>query len=258
MLKSAQSLILTLFSALVLATPNASMAYDFSPKSTAQAAKNAQRWSLAQWMEQKSNFKWMDLWLNANTKSPSYYEIYIGADHTSMERSFLAPPAATSLTEDIASRSGHIGIFISFFGLYGKYESSENNERISWDALAQLRLLGTSDQGSNLTLFYGLKDLNISLDKSQHQQAGGALSLYLIGSWAIQGRYSHFLEATTSSGLNLSGYRAEASTWVEWGPLRFYGTYFKEPLEYSVGTTTTETIFEGYSVGIRTYLDFKK
>lgn len=251
-------LILRLSIVLYLTLTSMAYGYDFSPQSSSQVAKDAQRWSLAQWMEQKSNFKWMDMWLIANTKSPSYYEVYIGADHSMMERSIFVTSNTANTLEGISSKSGHIGMFISLFGLYGRYESSADSERTSWDALAMLRILGTTDQGSNLTLFYGLKDYNLSLDKSQHQQAGGYLTLYLLKAWALQGRYSHFFEATTSSGSQLSGHRMEASTWIEWGPVRLYGSYFKEPLEHSLGNTASETVFEGYSIGIRTYLDFKK
>lgn len=236
----------------------AAQAYDFSPRSSAQVAKEAQRWSLSQWMEQKGKIQWMDLWLNTNTKSPSYYEIYIGADYSLMERSVSTDAGPATLTEDITSRSGHLGLFVSIFGLYTRYEKSSDSERTSWENLAQLRLLGSSDQGSNLTLFYGFKDLNLSLEKSNHQQAGGYLNLYLLKAWAIQGRYAQILESNTSSGAQLSGHRIEATTWLEWGPLRFFGTWYKEPLEQTLGNTTTETSFEGYSIGIRTYLDFKK
>lgn len=210
-------------------------------------------------MDQKGKLQWMDLWLGSNTNPPSYYELYLGVDYTQMEQSLVATPgAAPTTTEDIVSKSGHIGMFISVFGLYGRYERSQDSERKSWDALAQLRLLGTSDQASNLVLFYGLKDLELSLDRTQHQQAGGYLTLYLLKSWAIQGKYHYFFKDTSNSGAEVSGNRTELTTWLEWGPVRLYGSYFKEPIEHSVGGIVSETTFEGFSVGFRTYLDFKK
>jgi hypothetical protein len=245
-------LVLILFSALY--TPN-SIAIEFSPKTPIQASKQAQRWSLSQWMEQKGKLQWMDVWLGSNTNPPSFYELYLGVDYTQMDRAFVSPIGNLPVvTEDIVSKSGHIGLFVSIFGLHGRYERSQDSERKSWDALAQLRILGTSDQASNLVLFYGLKDLTLS----QHQQAGGYLTLYLLQHWAIQGRYSHFFEDTSDSGAAVSGKRTELSTWLEWGPVRVFGSYFKEPIEHSLGGTTSETSFEGFSVGFRTYLDFKK
>jgi hypothetical protein len=233
-------------------------AYDFSPQSSAQVTKQAQRWSLSQWMEQKGKLQWMDLWLNSNVKSPSFYEIYLGADYSVLDQTLTLLPSTTTTTDDIASRSGHLGLFVSIFGVYGRYEKSADNERVAWDAVAQLRLLGANDQGSNLTLFYGLRGQEIQSDESQHQQAGGYLTLYLLQPWAIQGRYSQFLEATSKAGVVVKGHRLEASTWLEWGPIRFYGTWFKEPLELSAAGVPSELTTEGYSLGIRTYLDFKK
>lgn len=210
-------------------------------------------------MEQKGKMQWADVWLASNRNPPSHYEIYLGADYSRLERDVFTEPSGPSVTtEDISSKSVHTGMFVSIFGIYGRYERSNDAERRSWDALAQLRLLGSSDQSSNIVLFYGLKDLTLSLDKSQHQQAGGYLTLYLIGSWALQGRYAQFMSDTTDSGFDLKGHRVEASTWVEYGPFRFYGSYFKEPLEHSIGGNTSTTTFEGFSLGFRTYLDFKK
>lgn len=210
-------------------------------------------------MEQKGKIQLMDGWLNSNRNPPSYYEVFMGADYSKLERTIFTGPAGPSVTtDDISSKSVHTGMFVSIFGIYGRYEKSNDSERRSWDVLAQLRLLGTSDQASNIVLFYGLKDLTLSLDKTQHQQAGGYLTMYVLRSWAVQGRYAHFFKDTTDWGADLTGRRIEASTWVEYGPIRFYGTYFKEPLEHSFGGNVTTTTFEGFSIGIRTYLDFKK
>lgn len=258
MYRQVQFQLLILFIAFFSLFTQKTWAYEFSPKTPAQVSKHAQRWSLSQWMEQKGKLQWMDLWLNSNTNSPSFYEIYMGVDYSTMERTVFASPGPAVLTDDITSKSGHVGIFVSLFGLYGRYERSSDYERKSWDALAQLRLFGTSDQASNLTLFYGLKDLELSLEKTQHQQAGGYITLYLLQPWAIQGRYAQFFEDTTVNGAELSGHRLELTSWLEWGPMRFFGTYYKEPLKFNTAGTISETTFEGYSIGFRTYLDFKK
>ncbi len=245
---------------LLFGLSSSAQAVDMSPSSPIQTAKKAQRWSLAQWMEQKGKFQLQDSWLASNRNPPTDYELFVGADYSKLEQDILIEPSGPStVKEDISSKSVHAGGFYSIFGVYGRYEKSNDSERRAWDALAQLRLLGSSDQSSGIVLFYGLKDLTLSLDKSQHQQAGGYLTLYLLGSWAIQGRYASYFEDRADSGRDLKGHRIEASTWVEYGPIRVYGTYFKEPLEHSLsGAATSTTTFEGFSFGFRTYLDFKK
>lgn len=236
-----------------------SHAYDFSPRSNAQTAKQAQRWSLAQWMEQKGKLQWMDLWLNANSNSPSFYEIFIGADYTTFDQSLASPSGSAAVTTDgLSAKAGHMGMFISIFGVYGRYEKSAHDERVAWDALGQLRLLGASDQGSNLTVFYGLRGLKRYGDFSQNQQAGGSLTLYLLQPWAVQGRYAQFFEKAADSGTLVSGHRIEVTSWLEWGPIRLYGTWFKEPLKLSISGNSSDLTYQGYNFGIRTYLDFKK
>jgi hypothetical protein len=237
--------------------------YDFSPRSEAQVSKQASRWSLAQWMEQKGKIQWMDIWLHSNKASPSFYEMYLGGDHSAYDRATVTTLPGALADDEFSSTSGHFGFFIAWFGLYGKYEDSDDEDRVTWDALAQLRLLGTSDQGSNFTVFYGLKNNEMvgasGADQVQNQQFGGALTLYLLNAWAAQARYEHLISATSDLGLEVDGYRFEASTWLEWGALRLYGTWFHEPREETnaAGILTT-TRREGFNVGLRVYLDFKK
>lgn len=211
-------------------------------------------------MEQKGKIQWMDVWLHSNRKAPNYYEMYLGGGHNKYERTTVSAfPVTMADNDDLSSASGHFGFFISWFGLYGKYEDSHDETRITWDALAQIRLLGTSDQGSNLTLFYGVRNNEFAGDEVMHQQVGGALTFYLLNAWAIQGRYQHLLTETSDQGLEIDGYRFEATTWLEWGALRAYGTWYHEPRESTdVTGNLSLTRREGFEVGLRFYLDFKK
>lgn len=235
-------------------------AYDFSPKSQAQSSKEAQRWSLSQWMEQKGKIKWMDVWLHSNSSSPSFYEIYLGGEHGTYDRTNVSTLGPLLTDDEFKSTAGHFGFYVGWFGLYGRYEQSGTSEedRTVWDALAQVRLLGTSDQGSSLTAFYGLRQEEFLNDTVMNQQAGGAMTIYLLNPWAIQARYQHWLKEDSDNGNSIKGYRFEATTWLEWGAVRAFGTWFHEPTELtnSLGTLTTRR--EGVNVGLRIYLDFKK
>lgn len=236
-------------------------AYDFTPNSKAQAAKQAQRWSLAEWMEQKGRIRWMDVWLNYNS-TPTYSEIYIGADHSIYDRSSVGTGPLTLNDAEFKATRGYLGGFVSIFGLHGSYEKSSDENRELWEAFAMLRLLGSTDQGSNLTLFYGLRgeelELTNQVEGVQNQQAGGYLTLYLFSAWAIQGKYQHYFEEQSDLLNNVEGHRIEASTWIEYGALRFYGTWFKEPLTFSNATGSVEVERQGFNAGFRLYLDIKK
>jgi hypothetical protein len=247
---------LILFSILTLST--SAFAYDFSPKSVPQQSKVATRWSLAQWMEQKGKIQWMDLWLNSNVKSPSFYEMYVGGDYAQYQSSTSLNSATPTVTEDLNSWRAHAGGFISLIGIYGQYEKSADEHREQIDALGMLRVLGHTDQGSNLTGFYGLHQQNFGIDKVSNQQAGGYLTLYILSFWALQGKYQHYFKHDSDFGIQVEGHRAEASTWVEWGALRLYGTYYKEPLKLTSPGGITQVEREGFNMGLRIYLDFKK
>ena len=248
---------------LILFIAPMSWASRFSPSAPAQQSKEATRWSLAQWMEQKGKLQWMDIWLNSNTKSPSFYEIYLGGDYAQYESNTSLNGGTPTVTEDLTSWRAHAGMFVSLLGVHGQYEKSEKDHREQVDAVGQLRILGHTDQGSNLTGFYGIhrqnfQDASLQNDQVQNTQAGGYLTLYLVNFWAIQGKYQHFFENKSNLDTEVKGHRIEASTWVEWGAIRVYGTYFKEPMTYSTTTSETQIHREGFNLGLRVYLDFKK
>lgn len=253
-----------LFLSLVLLfISQAGLGYDFSPNSRSQIKKDAQRWSLSQWMEQKSNFKLMDVWLNYNS-TPSYSELYLGGHFSEYERLSQNVPGGFSLpdNEDLAMTTGYLGGFVSIFGLHGEYARSSDEDRTISQAYAMLRIMGATDQGTNLTAFYGLRDEEMEspgyMDSVQNQQVGGYLTLYIFRSFAIQGKYHHYFDETSDNGSTIGGHRMEASAWVEYGALRLYGTWYKEPLTIDSGSGIFEIERSGFNAGFRIYLDIKK
>jgi hypothetical protein len=241
-------------------------ALDWSPQSPTQEAKASRRWSLSQWMEQKGKVQWMDLWLktpyDSSSRSgrggPWIYDVYIGGDYNLHDRETVASLSPAPNEGDYRAIGYHAGFFMSVFGLHAKYENSETEDRTVMDGLLQLRLLGISDQASNLTLFYGLHQQEFLDDTVTMPQAGGSLTFYLVNAWAVQGRYQHFFSKTSDAGNDIEGYRFEGTTWVEWGGVRFFGSWFHEPMEYTTPAGNMRITRDGVSAGIRVYLDFKK
>ncbi len=241
------------------------MAFDLGPQSPAQEAKATRRWSLAQWMEQKGKIQWMDLWLKTpydSSKSgsggPLIYDVYIGGDYNQHHHETTSVGSPLPSAGDARAIGYHAGAFISVFGLHGRYEHSDTENRTTGDGLLQLRLLGVSDQASNITLFYGLHRQEYLNDKVTMPQAGGSVTFYLVNFWAVQARYQHFFEKASEAGNNITGYRFEATSWIEWGGVRFFGSWFHEPMEYVTPTGDMRVSRDGVSGGIRVYLDFKK
>lgn len=257
----------SLFFMLIFTANFAAHGVDLSPASPTQEAKVARRWSLAQWMEQKGKVQWMDLWLKTPYDSggsrggsggPWIYDVYLGGDYNQNHREARGTFSPLPGEADPRSVGYHAGFFMSVFGIHGEYEHSEPENRTVWDGLLQLRLLGISDQASNLTLFYGVHQQEFLDDKVNLPQAGGSLTFYLVNAWAVQGRYQLFFKTESDLGNEIEGYRFEGTTWVEWGGVRFFGTWFHEPLEYVSPTGNMRVTRDGVGAGIRVYLDFKK
>jgi hypothetical protein len=252
---------------LIFFAAQSARAVDWSPSSPTQEAKTTRRWSLAQWMEQKGKVQWMDLWLKTPYDSgsrggrggPWIYDVYIGGDYNQHERTTTSTSLLGIPSDgDYRSVGYHAGFFMSVFGIHAKYENSKTEDRTVMDGLLQLRLLGVSDQASNITLFYGVHQQEFLDDKVSLQQAGGSVTFYLVNAWAVQARYQYFLEGESDAGNDIKGYRFEGTTWVEWGGVRFFGTWFHEPMEYVTPAGDMRISRDGVSAGIRVYLDFKK
>jgi len=230
----------------------------YGPKAPVQVAKQAQRWSLKQWMEQKGNMQWQDMWLRGNSSTPSLFEGYIGGEYTAYDRGSVTTLGPLVTDGEFKASGAHAGLYLGWFGLSARYENSSDEDRHTLNGLANLRLLGASDQGSNFVLFYGARAESFLGDKVLNQQAGASMQLYLFDPWAVQGRYHHYLEADSDRGNQIDGYRVEVTTWLEYGAIRFFGSWFYEPITManSLGSMTTRR--EGFNAGLRIYLDFKK
>lgn len=218
--------LLALILSLIILSPIA-QAYDFHAATREkQQAKEAKRWSLSQWLDQKKNMKLMDMWLMYNAPSP--YEFFFGVDTASVKNTVTVNNIDTSQT--YRNYRGYIGAFVTIVGLYGEYETSDE-ELEQWKALFLLRLLGSSDQSTNITLHYGLMGREFNTDKTQYQVGGAKLNLYLLRAFALHGLYEYIIKATSEAGVESEGHRVEGGAHIEYGALRIYGSWFSENLD---------------------------
>jgi hypothetical protein len=234
---------------MVLLHSSPSWAYDFNRAiREKQAAKEAKRWSLSEWLEQKSRNKLMDAWLGYNLPSP--YEFFLSVDTSNLDQEVTSN--TTTSSDSFRSYRGAFGAFVTMVGLYGEYESSDE-ELEQWKALFMVRLLGTSDQSTNLTLHYGLMNQNFNDDPTQFQIGGGRFNLYLIKAFALTGQYDHIFQGESETGLRQDGFRYEAGAFIEYGAFRIYGSWYEERLQQSLGTLESERVRKGILFGTRLY-----
>jgi hypothetical protein len=201
--------------------------YDFYNRAQIkQDQKDAKRWSLGEWLEQKQKYKLMDSWLMFNAPSP--YEFFIGVDTSSLQKTTTI--ANVDSIDNYRNYRASIAAFVTLIGLYGEYETS--NEKLSqWKALFMFRLIGSSDQSTHLTLHYGLMNQNYNEDPNQHQVGGARFNFYLIRAFALTGQYDYILKSTSELGVEASGARIEAGAHIEYGALRIYGAWYQEKMD---------------------------
>lgn len=226
------------------------LSYDFNARiRKQQEAKDAKRWSLSEWLAQKSKIKLMDTWLGYNQPSP--YEFFFSLDTSSVEREETVG-SNTPTIESFRNYRGSFAAFVTAVGLYGEYETSDE-ELEQWKALFLVRLLGSSDQSTNLTLHYGLMNQDYNDDPIQFQVGGGRMNFYIIKAFALTGAYDHIFKAESEQGVEQEGLRWEAGAFIEYGALRIYGSFYQEKLDINDGTTQSERVRQGILYGTRFY-----
>lgn len=225
-------------------------AYSSSPRSA--EAKAASRWTLDEWLRQKERNRWMDQWLALH--SSESYELFTSADWLS--RSTESRDLTTqTLTKTVASSvRARVGAYASIVGLEGEYESAL--ERRSSAALGEfhLRLIGTSNQSTHLTLHYGLQFRTEDSESVRLQVPGATLGIYLLKHFGIEGSYRLALPEDSDQGARWKGTRIEGQAFIDYGAIRVFGRYSREQIEVSrpMGVEI-ERITEGLGAGLQVF-----
>lgn len=211
------------------------------------------RWSLSDWMEQKKNMKWQDQWLAINT-SDNPFEFYIEGESSEMTH-YLTE------SKDIKTKyhrtRGRAGAYASIVGLEGGYEAEEKGWK-AWDASFNLRLFGTAQQNTHITLQAGLKSYAytsaVTTETEQYQNtfAGVETAIYLNRYFGIEGNYRKILPENSNKGTSLEGETSRAYLFIDFSFVRVYGGWNKEYLIFNntLPTRTSENR-DGYMGGIR-------
>jgi hypothetical protein len=208
------------------------------------------RWTLFDWLAQKEHMALLDSWLAVNRQA-NIFEIFGGGGPE-----FFHYKSTSNGTTTETSEKGSLyraGLYAWNFGLEGEYENTGNHLE-GMAGIAAIRLLGTSNQGTNLTVKYGMRRLVDSGDATEYQWrnhlAEGTLTLYLFSFFGLHGGYRHYFKATSNTGaVDMEGGRAMGGGFIELGWLRLYGELFKETMERDDGTTLTEKERAGVAAG---------
>ncbi len=202
--------------------------YTFVVKKQDEKAQAKKGWNLSDWISQRDSMRTRDLWLAMHT--PTVYEFYISGDYR-----FLNAP------KDERDQRVQLGAFAKIFGLTFEAE----NEPKRYNALFNVRVFGLYQQGTNLTLFAGMRSQSEG-ETFRSAVYGASITLYLHQKGGIETSYRKYLAGTNDpDGVGASGTQVEANIFLDFRFLRIYGGY--------LGTPVDPTREAGYQLGARIF-----
>jgi hypothetical protein len=137
-------------------------------------------------------------------------------------------------------------------GLTAEYENNTQEGFNDLSGLFNLRLAGSSIQGSYLTLHYGMRthtQNNPQLTLRQ-QFAQTSLQMYVIKQFGFDALYRHYMPVTDDTLGEIKGNLTEAGAFIDFKNFRIFGTWYKEVQN----STLSGTIIDNTRTGIRSGL----
>jgi hypothetical protein len=189
--------------------------------------REAKRWTLQEWLEQRDRNRMMDLWLSLN--SPSPYEFMLGISHHgySLEQPNAEPVQHTSY-------SGAMSAYAQIVGVTAEYENNAEEKYNDLNGLLNLRLFGESIQSSYLAVHYGLRTRTYADSGARVAQHFSQVSLqmYAIKAFGFAGLYRLYYPAEQNipgaTPAETSGNLTEAGAFIDFKNFRLFGDWYKE------------------------------
>lgn len=222
--------------------------------STGAAAREAKRFTLQEWLENKDRRALMDMWLTINTPSP--YEFVLGA---SMFRYTLdsSLPATDTASIKVSGYHGEFSAYARFAGVSAEYANNPDEGFHETTGIFNLRVLGNTVQGTHITLHYGLRT-RIASDRSyrlNQQFAAATLQLYLMKYFGIQGHYRKYLPYSEEHFGDTEGHELNAGAFIEFGALRLFGDWYQEKQKSKLNDLESKYDRNGTRFGFKFYFD---
>ena len=191
-----------------------------------QQEKQKQRWTLLDWLGTKKKMALMDQWLALNSSSSSLFEFSLAASKGDLDFS------DSSGVREKAMERFSSSLYMRFFGLSFLKERL-GSELESTNFQANLILLGSSNQSTNIQLYYGIRKLEyLGAELSPHYW-GARANLYLLPFVGGFYDYRMYRSSSESSFSTSGGDRHEFGGFLEVLLFRFKASVFREGLNFS-------------------------
>jgi hypothetical protein len=211
-----------------LVSARADEVYTFVVKKQEEKAQTRKGWNLGDWLVQRDRMRTQDLWLAMNTPTP--YEFSLSGDYR-----FLSEP------KDERDHRFAMTAYAKIFGL--KIERETEPDR--WNGLLNLRVFGLHQQGTNLTLFGGMRSQS-GPQTFRSAIYGASATIYLTRFAGGEFEYRRYGTGTSDpNGSGAAGKQTEANFFIDFSFVRLYGGYLR--------TSTDPSREKGYQGGLKIF-----
>ncbi|MCB0347645.1 MAG: hypothetical protein KDD37_02360 [Bdellovibrionales bacterium] len=217
-------------------------------------ARSSDRWTIANWFETKRQVRLMDQWLSRHRKSKNIMDLDLSFSYLSDEtktKNFDTSTANTSTDY----YGGNFAFYLYFIGVEAEYyEDVDESENRHYAGSAHIRLLGTSNQTTRISIFYG-KEFIENMNLVWHPTFYGArLTVYITNFLGIEGTYQKYIEEDTDLDYVGNGDKKDFSVFVDIYFLRLFAKWVDENREYKNQLDQTqEEDHKGFEAGLRFY-----
>ena len=214
-------------------------------------AREVKRWTLQEWMEQKSKNSLMDQWLNMHEPSP--FEFMIGGSSLNYSNRISSPFSEASFT----SSNGEIAAYAQIVGLSVEYENNSKEKYNDLNGQLNFRILGNSLQSTSITIAGGQRTRTISASateiKVKNTFAQIKLQAYFTKFFGIDGYTRSYFPVDDPTLGSVSGTRTEIGAFIDYKALRIYANWFQDIEIDKTSTTNIETKRTGTATGVKIF-----
>ncbi len=212
------------------------------------SAREAKRFNLYDWMEQKNRNQVMDMWLSLNTPSPYEFMLGINMNQYSLDD-------GTNPVTKHKAYEGELHAYATLVGLTGEYQNNTEEHFKDTTGMFNLRLFGQTLQGTHLTAHYGLRTRTDSVGayRLNQQFAAGTLQLYLMKYFGIYGNYRKFFPVSEDYFGDTEGSSQTTGVFIDFASLRIMGSYFKDQQKSNKNMIDTQINREGSKITLQLY-----
>lgn len=215
--------------------------------------KYRDRWTLGDWFETQRQTRLQDMWLAGN-REDDIFDFMIGG----------STGLRTTVIDGVESSTRPRGIqaeaiaYATLVGLEAKYLDLER-DGFGWQGAFAIRLIGDSQQNTNLTVMYGnalFQDYDLTnqaMEEIENQFAKGRLTLYLTRAFGAEASYQKNLPAKSGWGNEIEGSQVEATAFLDFSFLRLFATWSRETRLRKFQAISSERNRESIDAGLKLF-----